>query len=59
VTVYTGVSLEALFYVGHLPDILPDYIVFDGAEMTYKNGRILDSRKILSAGFFDATWSMP
>lgn len=59
VTVYTGVSLEALFYVANLPDLLPDYILFDGPEMTYKNGRILDSRQILTAGFFDGKWQLP
>jgi hypothetical protein len=58
VTIYTGVSTEALYYVNHLPDMLPDYVVFDGSSWATKNGRILDSREILTAGFFDGNWAI-
>lgn len=58
VVVYTGVSAEALFYVNHLPQMLPDYIVFDGPKWAFKGGRILNGRQILDAGFFDGSWAM-
>ncbi len=58
VVVYTGTSLEALYYINHLPGMLPDYIVFDGSTWPTKNGRILDSRPFLTAGFFDGSWEL-
>ena len=58
-TVYTAASLEGLYFVGHLPETLPDYVVFDGPSMTYKHGRIFDTRPVLRAGFFDHSWRLP
>ncbi len=58
VTVYTSASLEGLYYVNHLPEMLADYIIFDGPTWDYKGGRILDSRPILAAGFFNSSWSL-
>ncbi|MCP4679567.1 MAG: prolyl oligopeptidase family serine peptidase [Deltaproteobacteria bacterium] len=56
VVVHTGVSLQALFHVGHLPGLLPDYIVYDASDWGRKGGLVLDDRKILTAGFFDSNW---
>ena len=57
-TVYTAASLEALFYVGHLPETVPDWIVFDAPAMTYKYGRIFDTRPVRAAGYFNGEWKL-
>ncbi len=58
VVVHTGVSLQALFHVGHLPDLLPDYIVYDASDWGRKGGLVLDDREVLTAGFFDGDWKV-
>lgn len=58
VVVHTAVSLRGLFYAAHLPEILPDYIVYDGSTWEQKMGRVLDGRPVLCAGFFDKRWQV-
>ena len=57
--VLTGAGPEALFYVDHLPELLPDYVVFDAASWGEKGGLVLDGRTVLAAGFFDRGWRLP
>ncbi len=58
VVVHTAASLRGLFYAAHLPEILPDYIVYDGSTWQRKMGRVLDERPVLDAGFFDKHWQV-
>lgn len=40
----------------HLPQLVPDFLVY-GAEMTVQRGDVLlDQRKVLDGGFFDQNW---
>jgi predicted esterase len=56
VLVYTGASKEALFYADHLPELLPDYVIFDASSWQTKGGVVLGDRSVLAAGFFDREW---
>ncbi len=56
VVVHTGTSPSALFYADHLPDIVPDYVVYDGTAWQWKRGKVLMGRQVLTAGFFDERW---
>jgi len=58
VLVFTGSSREALFYADHLPELLPDWIVYDASSWPTKGGTILDGRKVLAGGFFDREWKL-
>ena len=41
----------------HLPYLLPDYIIYDGARWNAQNGLILSAkREVAAAGFFDGCW---
>jgi hypothetical protein len=56
VLVYTGASREALFYADHLPELLPDWVVYDASTWQAKGGVALGDRDVLAAGFFDREW---
>jgi poly(3-hydroxybutyrate) depolymerase len=56
VLVYTAVSARGLFHVGHLPGLLPDWIVFDGSSWGRIGGLALGQRRVHAAGFFDRAW---
>jgi hypothetical protein len=57
VVVHTGVSKEALFYAAHLPELLPDYVVYDASPWGRKGGLVLENREVLTAGNFDKHWN--
>ena len=58
VVVHTGVSPGALFYTGHLPELVPDYVVFDASGWPSRGRRALLGRAVLDAGFFDREWQV-
>jgi hypothetical protein len=59
VVVHTGASTEALFHANHLPELLPDWIVYDASSWERAGGLVLDGREILAGGFFDNDWRLP
>ena len=59
VLVHTGVSREAIYYTGHLPDMIPDYVIYDATNWGYTEGYVLgDDRSVLASGFFDRHWHL-
>lgn len=59
VLVYTGASKDALFYADHLPELLPDWVIFDASTWQTKGGVVLGAdRDVLAAGFFDREWRL-
>ena len=58
VVVHTAVSLEGLFYTDHLPEVVPDYIIYDGPTWRRKRERTLVDRQTLAVGFFDKSWQL-
>lgn len=56
VLIHTATTIEGLFYAGHLPQVVPDYIVYDGPKWHRKKERVLKDRAIFEADFFDKYW---
>ncbi len=56
VVVHTGVTPGAVFYAANLPELLPDYLVYDGTDWARTGGLALVDRKVLAGGFFDSNW---
>jgi hypothetical protein len=59
VLVHTGASRAALFYADHLPELLPDWVIYDASSWPEKGGVVLGERAVLAAGFFDREWRIP
>jgi hypothetical protein len=58
VLVHTGVTKEALFYADHPPELLPDWVIYDGSDWGRAGGLVLGEREVLAAGFFDRYWKL-
>jgi predicted esterase len=56
VLVHTAVSWRGLFYTGHLPTLLPDWVVYDGSSWGRVGGTVFNERRILAGGLFDRNW---
>ncbi|NLN62542.1 MAG: prolyl oligopeptidase family serine peptidase [Myxococcales bacterium] len=57
VVVHTASTPQGLYYAAHLPYLLPDYLIYDGARWNAQNGLILGAdREVAAAGFFDGCW---
>jgi len=56
VLVHTAVTAAGLFYAGHLPTLLPDWVVYDGSSWGRAGGLVFNERKILAGGLFDRSW---
>jgi predicted esterase len=57
--VYSGTGPEGLWHTPDLPQLLPDYVIYDAAPWLFTGGRVLQGRQVLEAGFFDAHWRLP
>ncbi|MBN2718057.1 MAG: prolyl oligopeptidase family serine peptidase [Deltaproteobacteria bacterium] len=59
VVIHTGVSREAIYFSGHLPTMIPDYVIFDASDWGYTEGHILgENRDVFLSGFFDRQWQL-
>ena len=59
VLVHTGTTREAIYYTGHLPNMIPDYVIYDASDWGYTEGVVLGSdRSVKAAGFFDKYWQL-
>lgn len=58
VLVHTGVTPRAFFRAGHLPSLLPDWIVYDASTWERRGGLVLEEREILAGGVFDQEWKL-
>ncbi|MBW2278762.1 MAG: hypothetical protein JRF63_14820, partial [Deltaproteobacteria bacterium] len=58
VLVHTAVSARGLFYTGHLPTLLPDWVVYDGSSWGRVGGMVFNERQILAGGLFDRHWQI-
>ncbi|MFO8074338.1 MAG: alpha/beta hydrolase-fold protein [Polyangia bacterium] len=56
VVVHTAASVAGLFYAAHLPELLPDWVIYDASDWGRAGGLVLDERELLAAGFFDDDW---
>lgn len=58
VLVHTGVTPRAFFRAGHLPQLLPDWLVYDGSNWERSGGLVMKERAILDGGMFDNEWRL-
>lgn len=57
--VHTGTSREAIYYSGHLPSMVPDYVIYNASDWGYTEGYVLvDDRNVLLSGFFNKHWQI-
>jgi predicted esterase len=56
VVVHAGVSRRGTLASRHLPELAPDYLVYDDGIAVARGGLLLGDRKVLAGGFFDDTW---
>lgn len=43
----------------HLPEMAPDYLIYDARMMEQWGATLLDRRPVLAGGFFDEGWRLP
>lgn len=53
---YAGVGHRGVLAARNLPELLPDYVVFDDRMATRRGGRLLAGRPVLAGGFFGDAW---
>ena len=51
VVIHSGTAAQAIFYAAHLPELVPDYVIYDASTWPRKGGLVLDDRSVLAAGF--------
>ncbi len=56
VVLYAGVSRTGVLAARHLPELLPDFLVFDERISTKRSSRLLAGRPVLAGGYFDEAW---
>ena len=53
---YAGASRAGTLAARHLPQLVPDYVVFDKRIVALRNALTLGKVKVRDGGFFDASW---
>jgi hypothetical protein len=56
VVLHAGVTGEGTLSSRHLPEVVPDYLVYDSRIRAGNWGPLLDKREVLAGGFFGAKW---
>jgi poly(3-hydroxybutyrate) depolymerase len=59
VVVVEGVGPFGTWRSQSLPDLLPDYVVFDGAVAPSRGGSVLGAGKLRIGGYFTNAWQLP
>jgi poly(3-hydroxybutyrate) depolymerase len=57
--VVTGTDAEGIFRALSLPDLLPDFVIYDEALAASRGETVLANGKVRAAGFFSRTWQLP
>jgi poly(3-hydroxybutyrate) depolymerase len=57
--VVTGTDAAGIWRALSLPQLLPDFLVYDAGLSPASNEQILSNGRVLSGGFFDAAWRLP
>lgn len=56
VVLHAGVGERGTLASRHLPQLVPDYLVYDGRITVQRGELLLDKRVVLDGGFFDQNW---
>jgi len=59
VLVVEGTTAEGTWRSTSLPDLLPDFIVYDEAVAPARGQQLLSAGAARAAGFFKVDWSLP
>lgn len=57
--VVTGVDAAGIWWALSLPELLPDFLVYDHALAPAAGEQVLGSARVLAGGFFDPDWQLP
>jgi predicted esterase len=57
--VVAGTDLQGTLLARHLPDLVPDWLVYDPAVQAQRAGPVLDRRRVRGGGFFGPRWEAP
>ncbi len=58
VVLHAGVGIDGTLSARYLPELSPDYLVYDNRVRAVFGDRILGAREVLLGGFFDAAWGL-
>jgi predicted esterase len=58
-TVVTATTARGIWRALSLPQLLPDFVVFDAGLAPAAGQQVLGSARVLAAGFFENDWSIP
>ena len=53
------VNLRGVLFAWSLPELLPDYLVYDAAIVGRTGGKVLGDRSVRLGGFFGPDWEGP
>ena len=56
IVLHAGVGDRGTLASRHLPQLVPDYLVYDGRITVQRGELLLDKRTVLEGGFFDQSW---
>ena len=56
VVIHAGTTLRGTLASRHLPQLAPDFLVYDKGILAMRGELLLDRRTVLGGGFFDETW---
>jgi predicted esterase len=57
--VVTGVDAAGIWRALSLPQLLPDFLVYDASLAPAAGEQVLGSARVLAGGFFDSNWRLP
>ena len=55
---HAGVTRSGTLSARNLPELVPDYLVYDLGMRAQYGAKLLDRRTVLTGGFFDRNWSL-
>jgi len=59
IVLHAGLGPDGTLSARYLPELAPDYLVYDSRMRAVFGDRILGARDALMGGFFDANWAFP
>ncbi len=59
VVLHAGLGIEGTLASRHLPEMTPDFVVYDKRIKRLRGQTLLHKREILDGGFFSADWRLP
>jgi len=57
--VLTGNDLWGVMRARYLPELLPDYLIYDAGIEVRTGGKVLGTRTVRAGGFFGPDWDAP